>query len=119
LEEVGLEVETAENGQVAVDKVTRSPKGYYDALLMDIQMPVMDGYEATQNIREWESQQSETTNQESETRIPIIALTAHALKGEKEKCLAADMDDYLAKPLAERDLHRMLLKWIVPQHGQL
>jgi polar amino acid transport system substrate-binding protein len=111
LEEAGLAVEVAENGRVAVDKVTESPKGYYDAVLMDIQMPVMDGYEATRRIREWESQKPETTNQKPETKIPIIALTAHALKGEKEKCLAADMDDYLPKPIDERELHRVLLTW--------
>jgi CheY-like chemotaxis protein len=51
-------------------------------------------------------------------RVPIIALTAHALKGEKEKCLAADMDDYLAKPIDEQDLHRVLFKWIMPQQEE-
>jgi CheY-like chemotaxis protein len=124
LEEVGLIVEVAENGRIAVDKVTGTSKGYYDGVLMDIQMPVMDGYEATRCIREWERQQpvedpvhidGETINQKSENRIPVIALTAHALKGEKEKCLGSDMDDYLAKPLDEKDLHRMLLKWIAPK----
>jgi CheY-like chemotaxis protein len=89
---------------------------------MDIQMPLMDGYQATQHIREWERQQSETINHKLENsfqqpsathhRIPIVALTAHALKCEKEKCLAADMDDYLAKPLSELELHRVLLTWI-------
>jgi CheY-like chemotaxis protein len=121
LEEAGLIVDAAANGRVAVDKVTELPKGFYDAVLMDIQMPEMDGYEATRRIREWEGQQPETTNQSKipspqtgkpETKTPIIALTAHALKGEKEKCLAADMDDYLAKPIDEQDLHRILLKWI-------
>jgi CheY-like chemotaxis protein len=127
-------VEIAENGKVAVDKVTGSEPGYYDAVLMDIQMPVMDGYEATRRIREWEFkvqssrfkvdesqplfEQPETTNQKPQTRIPIIALTAHALKGEKEKCLAADMDDYLAKPLDEQDLHRVLLKWIAHRQAE-
>jgi two-component system sensor histidine kinase/response regulator len=91
-----------------VDKVTGSPGGCYNAVLMDIQMPVMDGYEATRRIREWQRRQPET-------RLPIIALTAHALKGEKEKCLAADMNDYLSKPLDEQDLHRVLLKWIASQ----
>jgi PAS domain S-box-containing protein len=110
LKETGLAVEIAENGQVAVDKVTKSPKEYYDALLMDIQMPVMDGYEATRKIRE-----READAQTSDHRIPIIALTAHALKGEEEKCLAADMDDYLPKPLDERDFHRVLVKWITPK----
>jgi CheY-like chemotaxis protein len=112
LEEAGLKVDTAENGRVAVERVTGSGLSYYHAVFMDIQMPVMDGYEATRRIREWESQHPETTKQKPETKIPIIALTAHALRGEKEKCLAADMDDYLAKPIDEQDLQRVLLKWI-------
>ncbi len=120
LAETAMIVDTAENGKAAVDKVTTLPKGFYDAVLMDIQMPEMDGYEATRRIREWESQQPETKptkipaplTGKPKAKIPIIALTAHALKGEKEKCLAADMDDYLSKPLDERDLHQVLLKWI-------
>jgi methyl-accepting chemotaxis protein len=115
LEETGLAVEFAVNGQVAVDKVTQSPKGYYDAVLMDIQMPVMDGYAATRHIREWESRQPKTMDHKPKSKLPVIALTAHALKDEKEKCLAADMDDYLSKPLDERDLYRMLVKWIALQ----
>jgi CheY-like chemotaxis protein len=111
VEEAGLVVETAENGRIAVDIVTGLPRGYYDAVLMDIQMPVMDGYKATRKIREFEKQQDATAEQ-PEARTPIIAMTAHALKGEKEKCRAADMDDYLAKPLEERDLYQVLLKWI-------
>lgn len=77
----------------------------------------MDGYEATRCIREWARQQPETSTHRSpvtENRLPIIALTAHALKAEKEKCLDAGIDDYLAKPLDDQDLHRVLLKWIVP-----
>jgi CheY-like chemotaxis protein len=123
LEETGLTVEVAENGGVAVQKVTDAPKGYYNAVFMDIQMPIMDGYEATRRIRAWESKvQDESTDNRQPTtdhrlpiaghRIPIIALTAHALKGEKEKCLAADMDDYLAKPLDEHDLYRVMCRWI-------
>ena len=117
LEEAGLTVETAENGQIAVDKLTRSDPGYYKVVLMDIQMPVMDGYKATRYIRAWEAQSNSAGQQAeiSHPRIPIIALTAHALKDEKEKCLDADMDDYLAKPIDELDLHRVLLRWIAPQ----
>jgi CheY-like chemotaxis protein len=121
LEEAGLAVEVAGNGHVAVDKVTQLPKGYYDAVFMDIQMPIMDGYEATRHIRKWEFKIQDESAQlsvkhpsVSDIRLPIIALTAHALKGEKEKCLAADMDDYLPKPLDEQELHRVLLNWIAP-----
>lgn len=103
LEEGGMLVETAENGLVAVDKVTKAPTGYYDFVLMDIQMPVLDGYEAARQIR-----QSESMN----NQLPIIALTAHALKGEKEKCLDSGMVDYIAKPIDEHQLWKVLLKWI-------
>jgi two-component system sensor histidine kinase/response regulator len=113
LAEAGLEVEIAENGQVAVEKVTRSSGGYYDAVFMDIQMPVMDGYEATRRIRAYEADfQSSIVNRQSS--IPIVALTAHALKGEKEKCLKAGMDDYIAKPIDEKQLFQVLVKWAAP-----
>jgi CheY-like chemotaxis protein len=122
LAEAGPEVETAEDGRAAVKKVTDAPIGYFDAVLMDIQMPVMDGYEATRRIRAWEfkvqhESSDVSTNRPPTTdhRIPIIALTAHALKGEKEKCLAAGMDDYIAKPVDEHHLRRVLLKWISHQ----
>jgi signal transduction histidine kinase/DNA-binding response OmpR family regulator len=127
----GTVAETAENGQLAVTKVTAAPRGYFDAVLMDIQMPVMDGYEATRRIRTWESEvqrstfkgdesnpayeQQKTKNHEPGYKLPIIALTAHALKGEKEKCLAAGMDDYITKPIDEQHLRRVLHRWISPQ----
>lgn len=106
LEEAGLKVETAENGRVAVEKVTNSPPKYFDAVLMDIQMPELDGFAATRRIRE-----STSDNR----NVCIIALTAHALKGEREKCLNAGMNDYLPKPIDEKQLWRVLLKWVNPQ----
>ncbi|MFH1985083.1 MAG: response regulator [Pseudomonadota bacterium] len=124
LEDVGLVVDVAENGRAAVERITESGDGY-DAVLMDIQMPEMDGYTATREIRNWEAVRRWVVGDEeaegpdrsgrgrrSRPRTPIIAVTAHALKGEKDKCLAGDMDDYLSKPLNEEQLQRMLLKWI-------
>lgn len=132
LEDVGLVVEIAVNGKEAVDKVTAS-EGKYDAVLMDIQMPEIDGYEATRRIRDWElkTQSSKLKARESadlsasdfeitarSKQAPIIALTAHALKGEKEKCFAAGMDDYISKPFVEEQLYRALLKWIAPRQSE-
>ncbi len=112
LKQIGLTVEIAENGKIAFDKVTLAGDHYYDLVLMDIQMPVMDGYESTRRIRAWEKSARASGKRETHTEIPIIALTAHALKGEKEKCLEAGMSDYMAKPIDESLLHRMMTRWI-------
>ena len=84
----GHSVEVAENGRVAVDAFSR---GGFDAILMDVQMPEMNGYEATAAIREREGTGCD--------RIPIIAMTANAMKGDREKCIDAGMDDYVTKPI--------------------
>lgn len=111
LQALNLEVDTAENGQTAVEKVSRQSEGdQYDLVFMDIQMPVMDGYQATKLIRQWEKQQAPR-----QRPLRIIALTAHALMGEKEMCLNAEMDDYLSKPIDEQELHRLILKWLVKE----
>lgn len=89
-----LHLEIAENGQRAVEKIQT---GNYDLVLMDIQMPVMDGYEATRQIR--------NTLQPPKSTIPIIAMTAHAMVGESEKCIALGMDDYISKPFNQQDLY--------------
>jgi signal transduction histidine kinase/DNA-binding response OmpR family regulator len=99
LELRGYRAEVASNGREAVEKVNT---GVFDGVLMDCQMPVMDGYTATQEIRKWEA--SRGTDQ----RIPIIALTAHALAGERERVLAAGMDDYLSKPFRPSALEKLL-----------
>ncbi len=107
LQRVGFIVEVAENGKEAVDilKAEAERNGpFFDAVLMDIQMPVMDGYVATQVIR----------RDSRFTDLPIIAMTAHAMKGDREKCLEAGMNDYVAKPIDERELFNALIKWVKP-----
>jgi signal transduction histidine kinase/ActR/RegA family two-component response regulator len=93
LEKLGYDVDVAANGLEAIDAVERS---CYHAVLMDCQMPDMDGFEATRRLREREQGQGK--------RLPIIAMTANAMKGDKEICLAAGMDDYVPKPVREEDL---------------
>ncbi|WP_045222766.1 hybrid sensor histidine kinase/response regulator [Desulfonatronum thioautotrophicum] len=101
----GFFVDVAENGLQAVEAVSRED---YNLILMDIQMPEMDGYAATQEIRKLEEKNKDSTRN---TRIPIIAMTAHALTGYKDKCLAAGMDDYLTKPMRRHELLAMVQKW--------
>jgi polar amino acid transport system substrate-binding protein len=85
----------------------------FDAVLMDIEMPVVDGYEATRRIRAWEAARPATPAPHP-APIPIIAMTAHALTGDREACLAVGMDDYIAKPIDERELYAVLVKWVAP-----
>ena len=89
LEEAGFEVDIAENGAVAVEKIQNSAPGTYDVVLMDIQMPVMDGYEATAAIRSLENQ--------ALAQIPIIAITANAFVEDKRRAIDAGMDGHLGK----------------------
>jgi len=98
----GLTVETADHGRIAVDKVRESD---YDLIFMDCQMPELDGFEATAFIREYE--------EETKTpATPIVALTADALIGDREKCIKCGMDDYLNKPLRFEQVAEMLDKWL-------
>jgi CheY-like chemotaxis protein len=93
LKKLGYDVDVAANGLEAIDAVERSN---YHAVLMDCQMPEMDGFEATKRLREREQGQGK--------RLPIIAMTANAMKGDREICLEAGMDDYVPKPVHEEDL---------------
>jgi TMAO reductase system sensor TorS len=102
LEKAGHEVVTARDGLEAVEAMASD--GDFDLILMDVQMPHMGGFEATQMIRR-------TEKLRDGRRMPIIALTAHAMKGDEERCLEAGMDDYLTKPINTRLLQEKLRKW--------
>jgi len=103
LEQSGYIVETANNGQEAIDRLDT---GGIDLVLMDCQMPVLDGFEASQKIR-----QTEQENQ-VQSPLPIIALTANALKGDRERCLEAGMNDYITKPIDSEELAALLAKYL-------
>ena len=106
LAQAGIKVTTAANGREAVAEVEQSAE-MFDLVLMDIQMPEMDGYEATRLIRrQWSAEE-----------LPIIAMTAHALPTEQEKCRNAGMNDHLSKPFDVLDLHDKLVRWIRPRSG--
>ncbi|MCA9470688.1 MAG: response regulator [Nitrospira sp.] len=112
LEGWGHRVDVVSNGKEAVEAVRDVP---YDLILMDCQMPEMDGYEATREIRRLEmSRHKHRTIQEirEQHRLPIIAMTANAMAGDREKCLDAGMDDYLAKPIHSAQLSELLNKWL-------
>ena len=100
LERLGYRVEVADNGQEAVEACARTS---YDALLMDCQMPIMDGFVATAKIREQEG---------PKRRTPIVAMTASAMAGDRERCLAAGMDDYVSKPISPESISEVLRRWI-------
>lgn len=108
LERSGLPVTIAANGEEAVRAVKEKD---FAAVLMDVQMPVMDGYEATRRIRKLEGS--------SQSSIPIIAMTAHAMTGDREGCLAAGMNDYVPKPIDPEKLFATLIKWIKPGEREI
>eukprot|EP00762_Andalucia_godoyi_P008735 ANDGO_04742.mRNA.1 Hybrid signal transduction histidine kinase J len=102
LQKIGYNVDCANNGQEALMVLEREP---YYLVLMDIQMPILDGLAATSRIREQETEFQ---------HVPIIAMTAHAMEGDKEKCLGAGMDDYVSKPIDRIHLLHTLRKWDTP-----
>ncbi|MFM8330252.1 MAG: response regulator, partial [Candidatus Methylumidiphilus sp.] len=103
LERLGCEVKVAGNGVEAVEVFVRDS---FDLILMDCMMPQMDGYEATAAIRARQADGARPT--------PIVALTANNVAGDREKCLAAGMDDYLAKPFSLHQLQAILQRWLPP-----
>jgi PAS domain S-box-containing protein len=111
LEQLGCQVTEAENGQIALEKLEQHA---YAMVFMDIMMPEMDGYEATQQIREREAQQPVFGAQTS--KLIIVAMTANAMEGDKERCIAKGMDDYLAKPISLERVFNILHKYCSPSY---
>ena len=105
LKKLGFAFETANNGQEAIRLIEAGTAA--ELVLMDCQMPVMDGLEATRHIRAWEQESGKP-------RLPIIALTASAFEEDRDRCLAAGMDDFLTKPLVLRHLTAALESWLKP-----
>jgi two-component system sensor histidine kinase/response regulator len=102
LRQAGMRVDVAENGAVAVDRVRIQP---YDIVLMDLQMPVMDGLTATREIRRLPGRGG----------LPIVAMTANAMAGDRERCLAAGMQDHVSKPIEPARLWACLRRWLTPK----
>ncbi|WP_081216064.1 hybrid sensor histidine kinase/response regulator [Pseudoalteromonas luteoviolacea] len=107
LNDIGVTTEIAENGVEAIEKLVKAdPTQPYDIVLMDCQMPKMDGYETTKNIRA-------ANAGDCHTAIPIVAMTANAMQGDKQKCLNAGMDDYITKPIEANKVKEKLKAWII------
>jgi two-component system, sensor histidine kinase and response regulator len=115
LEGLGCGARLAGNG---VEGLAELNSGKYHLVLMDCQMPEMDGYQATRQLRENEAQAAALSGEEI-VRLPVIALTAHAMMGNREACLEAGMDDYLAKPFTQEELRQVLLRWLPEQAARL
>ncbi len=105
LQQIGYQPETAANGREALEALDRKP---FDFIFMDVMMPEMDGLEATRLLRK-RQMLGEQKNYQS--RIIVVAMTAHAMQGDREKCIAAGMDDYLAKPVRPKDVRDMIDRW--------
>ncbi len=99
VQKLGYRVKLVANGRDAIDALSRD---VYELIFMDCQMPEMDGFEACREIRK----------NEGSSRIPIIAITANAMKGDRERCLAAGMDDYVSKPFKQDDLRVVIERWM-------
>jgi signal transduction histidine kinase/HPt (histidine-containing phosphotransfer) domain-containing protein len=106
LQQIGYQPDLAGNGREALDALEQKQ---YDLVFMDLMMPEMDGLEATRAIRE--RQKNSAAHPNFSSRIIVIAMTAHAMQSDREKCLASGMDDYLAKPIRPKDIRNMIEKW--------
>jgi signal transduction histidine kinase/DNA-binding response OmpR family regulator len=115
LAKAGYAVEVADNGKIALEKYTRAPDDF-DLIFMDIQMPELDGIKATEQIRKWER---ENTAAPPEKRIPVVALTANAMKSDRDMCLQAGMDDYITKPIKRELVFEVLQKHIFDRQRPL
>ena len=113
MQNMGMKVSLASDGETALEMVAKSftsaPTDHFDAVLMDIQMPGIDGYEATRRLRQEQSKNGQL--------LPIIAMTANAMKGDRKKALDAGMDDYISKPIKVNQLAAVLLQWVKPHAG--
>ncbi|MCH2159808.1 MAG: response regulator [Oleiphilaceae bacterium] len=107
LDTVGVEVIMAEDGKQAVDTLNEQS---IDLVFMDYQMPVKDGYEASRTIRQ--------LSNPLKRDVPIVAMTANAMKGDKEMCLEAGMDDYISKPVEAQLLYELISKWLDHTHSE-
>ncbi|HET7057292.1 MAG TPA: response regulator [Nitrospiraceae bacterium] len=116
LEALGCHADLASNGREVLEALKQKT---YDLILMDCQMPEMDGFEATKHIREMEARRSALEPRPSDLEqfphLPIIAVTAHAITGDRERCVTAGMDDYLSKPFVQDQLQALLLRWLPPR----
>jgi two-component system, sensor histidine kinase and response regulator len=108
LKEAGMVVEVADNGRIAIDRLTQVGAPPFDAVLMDMQMPVLDGVSATLELRRLPELAG----------LPIIAMTANAMQADRDRCLQAGMNGYVAKPIEPDALWQELLKWVKPRAGQ-
>ncbi|MBW1802616.1 MAG: response regulator, partial [Deltaproteobacteria bacterium] len=111
LTKAGYQVDVAEDGRKAVEKYREDPLAY-QMILMDIQMPNMDGIQATEAIRKHEA-----LHPDKKINVPIVALTANAIKGDREKCLAAGMNDYMTKPIKREEIYSVIKKWVLEKEG--
>ena len=105
LSDLGLEIEWAEDGQICLDKFQKSPEGYYDAILMDIRMPNMNGYEATEAIR--------ALDRGDAVSVPIIAMSADAFSDDIQHCHECGMNAHIAKPIDIAEVSRLLKRYLI------